>query len=161
MTARAAALLALVVELGLGLGLGLAGCVDGLTPDVGPPLRELCADVDSDPSTAISYQHDVVMGIFSRPDVHCIKCHTAGGDSPIGLLVGGLDLGSYDGLRHGGAQSGADVVIPGQPCESMLYRKVENGPPFGARMPLDGPPFLSEDDVQVIVDWIAEGARDN
>ena len=135
-------------------------CIDDLTPDVGPPLREACANVDSDPSTPISYQRDIVQGIFARPDLDCIKCHTAGGDFPIGLLVGGLDLGSYAGLRRGGAQAGADVVIPGQPCESALYRKVEAGPPFGARMPLDGPPFLSDEDVQVIVDWIAEGAGD-
>jgi hypothetical protein len=139
----------------------LAGCLDELTPDVGPPLRSVCADTDSDPSTPVSYQRDLVEGIFARPELLCIKCHTAGGDLPIGLLVGGLDLGSYDGLRHGGAQAGADVVIPGQPCESALYRKVVEGPPFGARMPLDGPPFLTTADVQLIIDWIAEGARDN
>lgn len=152
MTTPRAAALALVAAA------GITGCIDGWTPDVGPPLRAVCADVDSDPATAVSYQRDIAVGIFARPDLNCIKCHSAGGESPIGLLVGGLDLATYEGLRHGGAQAGADVVIPGQPCESALYRKVVEGPPFGARMPLDGPPFLTTADVQQIVDWIAEGA---
>ena len=29
------------------------------------------------------------------------------------------------------------------------------------RMPLDGPPFVDEEELQVIIDWIAEGASDN
>ena len=137
------------------------GCTDALDPDVGPPLRAPCSDADSDPMTAISYRHDVVEGIFARPDVECVGCHSAGGEAPLGLLVGGLDLASYQGLRQGGVQAGADIVVPGQPCESALYRKVVAGPPFGARMPLDGPPFLSDADVQVIADWIAVGARED
>ena len=32
---------------------------------------------------------------------------------------------------------------------------------FGARMPLDGPPYLSLTDLQLISDWIVEGAHDN
>ncbi len=143
------------------LALGAGGCIDALEPGVGPPLRAACEDVDSDPATTVSYQRDIVAGIFARDDLDCIRCHTAGGESPIGLLVGGLDLGSYDGLRRGGAQSGADVVIPGAPCDSALYRKVVPGPPFGARMPLNGPLYLSPADVQIIVDWIAEGAHDD
>jgi hypothetical protein len=37
-------------------------------------------------------------------------------------------------------------------------QKISAAPPFGARMPLDGPPFLSASQIQVISDWIAEGA---
>jgi hypothetical protein len=38
---------------------------------------------------------------------------------------------------------------------------VGEAPPFGARMPLNGPPFLDERDRQLLADWIAEGADDN
>jgi hypothetical protein len=141
--------------------LGLAGCLDSIAPDVGAPAREVCADEDSDPATPVHYQADVVDGIFNREDVQCDRCHTEGGASPIGLLVGGLDLGSYAGLRRGGAQGGSNIVIPGRPCGSVLYQKLEDGPPFGARMPLNGPPYLTEADVQEVADWIAEGARDD
>jgi Planctomycete cytochrome C len=137
------------------------GCVDSIEPDVGPPLRATCNNLDSDPGTAVSFQHDLVDGIFRSTTFDCVHCHTPTGDSPLGLLVGGLDLSSYDSLRRGGAQSGADVVVPGRPCDSALYRKVESGPPFGGRMPLDGPPYLTALDSDLIADWIAEGAHAN
>jgi len=28
-------------------------------------------------------------------------------------------------------------------------------------MPLSGPPFVDEEELQIIIDWIAEGAPDN
>jgi hypothetical protein len=34
-------------------------------------------------------------------------------------------------------------------------------PPFGSRMPYNGPPFYSPEDRAVLRDWIAEGARNN
>ena len=70
------------------VALAAAGCVDALDPDVGPPLRTACADVDSDPATPVSYQHDLVDGIFARDGKLCVHCHTAAGDTPLGLLVG-------------------------------------------------------------------------
>lgn len=141
--------------------LASAGCLDSLEPDVGPPARAACSNVDSDPAVDVSYQLDLVDNIFKRGVLHCVKCHTVDGESPIGYLVGGLDLGSYQGLMKGGAQGGADIVVPGQPCASVLFQKVGAGVPFGARMPLDGPPYLSERDMHTVADWIAEGARDN
>lgn len=145
-----------VVALALVLG---AGCLDAVEPDVGPLAVAACVDGDSDPDTAVSYRRDLVAGIFHSAAYQCDRCHTAAGATPLGLVVGGLDLGSYDGLRRGGVRAGADVVIAGRPCASALYRKVVAGPPFGARMPLDGPPFLSAADVALIHDWIAEGAH--
>ena len=141
--------------------LAVAGCLDSIEPDVGPPLRAACVDQDSDPSTPVHYRADILLAIFRRDEVRCGKCHTATGESPLGLLVGGLDLASYAGLRAGGAQSGTDIVVPGQPCRSVLYQKLQAGPPFGARMPLDGPPYLTDADLRRVADWIAEGALDD
>jgi hypothetical protein len=139
----------------------IAGCLDELEPDVGPPVRTICSNADSDPSTPIRFQTDIRDGLFARADVHCIQCHTATGSTPIGLVVGGLDLASYDTLRRGGFQSGTDIVRPGDPCNSILLRKLDIAPPFGGRMPLDGPPYASMADLQRIADWITEGAQDN
>ena len=75
--------------------------------------------------------------------------------------MGGLDLTSYATLREGGVVSETDIVVPGRPCDSVLVQKISGSPPFGARMPLGGPPYLSEDEQQLVRDWIAEGARDN
>ena len=67
---------------------------------------------------------------------------------------------SFTTLRSGGQNSSTDIVVDGEPCESFLLLKVTDGVPFGARMPLDGP-GLSPRQIQLIHDWIAEGALDN
>lgn len=137
-----------------------SGCLDALEPEVGPPVRDICRNQDSDPDTDVSFSADILAGIFARPG-SCHDCHLPGAATPIGVEIGGLDLGSRATLLAGGTVSGADIVIPGQPCESILWQKVTAGPPFGARMPASGPPFLTPEQVQLISDWIAEGARDN
>ena len=149
---RAALLVALALS---------TSCLDSLEPDVGPPLRESCVDEDSDPDTDVSYQTDIYEVIFRDSEVACLDCHAPDAPTPIGLEVGGLDLSSYQALRAGGAISGSDAIVPGSPCDSVLLQKISPGPPFGARMPLDGGPFVPEADRQRLHDWIAEGALDN
>ena len=139
----------------------VAGCLDQLGPDVGAKQFNTCVDEDSDPATPISFERDIRQGIFNRPTIHCVKCHTPGGATPIGIMIGGLDLSTYDTLKHGGVHSATTIVIAGKPCESTIVQKISAAPPFGARMPKDGPPYLVAADAQIIVDWIAEGANDN
>lgn len=143
-----------------GAAIAIATAASCTVPEVGPPLRERCFDVDSDPEVDVSYSIDIV-GIFNSPTIDCVKCHTTSGQSPIGLEVGGLDLSSYARLRAGGANGGERIVVPGSPCSSILVQKMSAGPPFGSRMPLSGPPFLTERERQLLQDWIAEGADDN
>jgi mono/diheme cytochrome c family protein len=132
----------------------LAAC-DSLEPRVGPAALARCLDDDSDPDTQVSYQADI-QPIFSE---RCKTCHTPGGAAPIGLQFTGLDLSSHQTVLAGAIAG--PVVVPGQPCASVLLGKVSPGPPFGSRMPLNGPPFLSDRQLQLIHDWIAEGALDN
>ena len=146
---------------GLLVALATGGCLDALEPDVGPPVRELCRNEDSDPDVEVSFQNDIVDGIFSPDGANCHKCHTPEGETPIGLELGGLDLSDRASLLLGGTVSRADIVIPGRPCDSVLWQKVTAGPPFGQRMPASGPPFLSPEQIRLIRDWIAEGARAN
>jgi hypothetical protein len=135
-----------------------ASCIDKLEPNVGPPLRSACENVVHDPSRAMSFATDVGPII---EEYHCRTCHTPTGTTPIGFEVSGLDLTSYDTLRLGGVRSGMQIVVPGQPCQSVILQKVSDGPPYGSRMPLDGPPYLGDDDLEVLSDWIFEGANDN
>lgn len=130
----------------------LAGC-GMLDPEVGPEREEVapvCAAGDSDPSTRVSFEQ--VRDVLFRPGC---SCHTVAGG--LGRVVGGLDLDDYDALRRGGAVSGADIVVPGDPCASVLVQKTLDPPPFGARMPFNGR-RLQEGERQLIIDWIAEGA---
>lgn len=138
--------------------LGSGGCLDVLGPETGPPLQAACTAEDSDPTTPVRFGPDLRNGVFERS---CVRCHTAGGATPIGLQVGGLDLSSAASLRAGGVESGEAIVVPGDPCASVLVQKINAAPPFGARMPLDGPPYLGERDRQLVADWIAEGAADD
>ncbi len=133
----------------------VAGCVE---PEVGSPSREACTGEDSDPDTEIDYARDID-GAIIHGGANCQLCHTPGFGTPIGLSLGGLDLSSAEALRRGGIESGTDIVVPGDPCNSILVQKIGASPPFGARMPLDGPPYLDRAQVQVIIDWIAEGAH--
>ncbi len=85
--------------------------------------------------------------------MRCMKCHnTKGlmGPPPEGLL-----LNSYENIL-----SSADRarVIPGYPEASELVRRIRGQAlPL---MPFDGPPYLSNEEIQLIIQWIAQGARD-
>jgi hypothetical protein len=142
----------------LALSATIAGCLDPFEPDVGPPLAASCIDIDSDEDVDVGFDEEILSGIFEG---RCFRCHTPGGSNPIGFEVGGLDLTSYATLLEGGVVSEADIVVPGRPCDSVLVQKTGGSPPFGARMPLGGPPYLSDDEQRLVRDWIAEGARDN
>jgi hypothetical protein len=137
-----------------------AGCLDRLGPDVGPlaaPGTDGPACMgDSDPANAVSFRTDLQDGVFRR--AKCNDCHTNNGS---GANQSGLDLSTYTTLRTGGGRSGASIVVNGDPCASILVQKIETSPPFGRRMPYNGPPYLSAADIALVRDWIAEGAHDN
>jgi hypothetical protein len=146
--------------------LAVTGCLKALGPDVGPltaacvgaacPDAAVCSDADSNPAMMISFKTDILGGVLARAG--CVNCHTGDG---LGINQSGFNMASYTTLRAGGHNSGASVVIDGQPCTSIIVEKVKAPPPFGRRMPYNGPPYLSATDIQLISDWIAEGALDN
>jgi mono/diheme cytochrome c family protein len=84
---------------------------------------------------------------------HCVRCHTAHGimgPAPEGYRLDGYaeTLRSDDRAR----------VVPFAPDASELIRRVSGeGLP---RMPLGGPPWLSDAEVDLLVAWVADGARD-
>jgi hypothetical protein len=144
------------------LGPGCFGAIDAIDPKVGKPLGARCANEDSDPSHDVSFSKDIqpILRKDTGVPVGC-SCHQPTDPNPIGFQQGGLDLSSYDNLLKGGNNSKSTILLSGQPCSSVLWQKISPGPPFGARMPFSGPPFLSDEARQLIADWIAEGARDN
>lgn len=131
----------------------LAGC--GLAPDVGPLATGGCDNADTDPKLGLGFAADI------QPILKRCGCHmptSAGAPGPATQITG-LDLSSLATLRAGGHNSGPDIVIAMQPCDSILYQKVGVAPPFGARMPYNGPPYLTDDEIRKIHDWIAEGGQ--
>ncbi len=142
---------------------GLGGClVEVLEPDVGELRAGVCNPEDSDPDYDVSFREDL-LPIFERSfgQAGC-SCHLPTSRRPTGIEVSGLDLSTYAKTRQGGNTSGkSKIVVPGDPCSSVLLQKVSSAPPFGARMPSDGPPYLTPVERQLLSDWIFEGARDN
>ncbi len=133
----------------------LLGCGQ-LDPEVGSTVEsaEGCTLVDSDPAADVNFGqvHDELF--ISR-----CSCHTIAGG--LGQTVGGLDLDTFEATERGGRISKEQIFVPGKPCESVIIQKTDprNPPPFGARMPLSG--FALEDGArQLLIDWIAEGARE-
>ena len=158
----------------IALALGTAGCDLTYEPDVGllneadddDPGPDAAVDpgtdgaiaasgpcVDSDPSTTVSFVAQV-RPLLSRSPGGCTGCHGTSATS-------GFSVTSYEAIRRGGQVSNEHIVVAGAPCESVLLQKLSPAPPFGARMPYNGPPFFTAADRTVLRDWIAEGALNN
>lgn len=140
------------------VALTVAGC--DLEPDVGPPIAERCSNADTDPEALVRFSSDI-LPILHRDSAGCYPCHDPSEDDAVGFRNGGLDLSTYAAAKRGGFNSSQTIIVPGAPCSSVLYLKVSPGPPFGSRMPFDGPPYLTSLEQRLVHDWIAEGAKEN
>jgi hypothetical protein len=134
------------------LGATGMGCTLDYEPEVGPELLATCDNADSDPTAEVSFAFQV-RPLLARSPGGC-NCHG-------GRPTAGFDLGSFEALRRGGLNSGELVIVEGKPCESVFATKLGHTPPFGSRMPYNGPPFFTDEELTLVRDWIAEGARDN
>ena len=79
----------------------------------------------------------------------CVVCHS--GQSP----PAGLRLDTLDALLKGGAKG--PVVKSGAPADSELVRRIKGI--SQPRMPMTGPPFLSDQEIATIEHWIAGGLQ--
>ncbi|MGD0525507.1 MAG: hypothetical protein ABSE49_10205 [Polyangiaceae bacterium] len=150
------------VVLALGLGTVATGGCDFFDPSTGP-TSVACSDVDSDPANPVSFAIQI-RPLMNRsatdPTGHgCIACHYSTQPTHPCTDITGLDLATLGALRQGGMISGANIVIPGKPCESALVQKLQGDYFEGLPMPKDGPPYWSQDEIQLVIDWIAEGAN--
>ncbi len=105
--------------------------------------------------------------IFSNADAAgrraCVACHTNQGRNPAGglNLLPELAYAQLVGVA-GVTDRSAVRVIPGDPGNSLLIRKVEGVPGLvGQRMPLGGPPYLTPGQILIIRRWIELGAPNN
>lgn len=97
-------------------------------------------------TSEISFRQDIKPILVSY---NCTHCH--GGTS-------GLVVESVPHILTGGDHGPA--VIPGNADSSLLVKKMSPNPPFGLRMPRDGP-YLPEKTIELIKVWINQGAKDN
>jgi WD40 repeat protein/mono/diheme cytochrome c family protein len=82
---------------------------------------------------------------------HCQGCHQPA------KRLGKLDLTTYATFKQGG--DNGDCFVPGKPDESVLFDFITGSPP---KMPKNGLGIpLSNEQVELIRRWVAEGARDD
>lgn len=137
------------------LAIASAGCDEKLSSITGPT-----------PNLSTNFS-SIQQTIFSASDssgrLSCVSCHTDQGRTPAANLV--LTEGrAYQQLvgRASVAKAGATLVIPGDPDNSYLVKKLEGASDIvGLRMPRNNGPFLTEGQMRVIRRWISEGAANN
>ncbi len=94
----------------------------------------------------------------------CSGCHSGPASSDVNDLPAGMDLSSLSLsfmslVDVPSLQDGAfDRVEPGDPDASYLIQKLEGTASTGGRMPFGGP-FLPQSDIDVIRQWIDDGAQ--
>ena len=103
------------------------------------------------PEEPVSYRLDVQPIVAAR----CGDCHSPGGK---GYQKSGLDLTSYHGLMTG-TKHGA-IVVAGEPVRSNLIVLIEGRADPSLRMPHSERPLLKPQ-IQIIRDWVRQGAKDN
>jgi polyvinyl alcohol dehydrogenase (cytochrome) len=104
---------------------------------------------------------------FTEISQNIINQATCGGPACHTANVGGLQFGSPDELyaalidepATGPSCNGGNHVrvVPGDPDASLLYSKLLDAPPCGARMPIVG--SLKPEQIELVRLWIAAGAK--
>jgi len=119
---------------------------DGLAAGAGAPSAP--APSRPRPGEAVTYRH-VAPILLQR----CAKCHAANGIR--GAPPEGYRLDTWEASIARGDHL---RVVPGNPAASELVRRIRGQ--ALPRMPFDGPPYLGEEDIRLIEQWVLQGAAD-
>jgi len=110
------------------------------TPTQTPPPPVAVAEAEPEVEEAgISFQNDILP--ILEENCALAGCHVAGG-------AAGLDLTGYDSFEKSGA------FVPGNARKSLVIIRINGG-----GMPPAGP--LDDDLIDLVKDWIDEGAENN
>lgn len=102
------------------------------------------------PAKEISYTKDAAPIL----EKFCATCHNADEDHPSQLF-----MDSYETLMKGGKHGKA--IQPGNSKESLLLQKMNPPPPFGKRMPPSKKLIPTASQIEILRQWIDQGARKN
>jgi hypothetical protein len=149
--------LASLTSIAISVVIAIVPACTAVEPEVGERLTA-CVDADSNPAVNVVFKDQIrplMQGLVPGPKP-CANCHYHSGGTREGLNETGFDLETLGTLRKGGRRTFDDIVVPGQPCKSAIVQKLK-GTYEGARMPKGGPYWTAEQ-IQLMIDWIAEGA---
>jgi len=104
-----------------------------------------------------------VLAVIAAHGCASAGCHGSAGISANLSNLDDYDLG-YDELVGASVDCSSSTfgvrVLPGDPSSSFIVAKLEGIQDCGSQMPLGGP-YLSNEEIQTIVSWIASGAPKN
>lgn len=108
----------------------------------------------------VSFSKDV----FPILRANCVECHSGAGE---GVVVSGLNLEDYGGLRQG--TRFGPVIVAGDSTSSTLYRavshqvdlKIQMPPHHKEALPAGRKSALTEEQIIIIRNWIDQGAINN
>ncbi len=134
----------------------------------GAPSSDGGAGADGGSSTVIdagppvSFRRDI-RPLMNRTETDpngpgCSMCHYRTTGTQQGINEGQLDMTTLGQLRRGGKTSGNQIVVPGNPEASALIKKLRGTYSVGSRMPWNGPPYWSDAEIQIVANWITQGA---
>ncbi len=107
-------------------------------------FAERCVTVP--PTTCVDYR-SMIQPLL---DERCVHCHSS---------IRPFRDQSFESYSSTTARASV-LLARCRPDDSLLYQKlVADSPVAGQRMPVDGPPFLSPAQIQLVRQWIEEGAR--
>ncbi len=98
----------------------------------------------------ISFSKDIFPIIKKR----CIKCHEKDDENPNNFSMDNVAL-----MRSSGVTK--NIIIPGDGKKSYLIAKLLPAPPKGAQMPIFSKKKLGQEEIDLFIRWIDEGADDN
>jgi len=108
-----------------------------------PAATEASGGTEPATASSVSFTDDILPILESR----CVNCH--GGDK----LEKGLSVRTYGDLMSG--SENGPVVVAGDAANSKLVEMIAN-----QKMPKRGPK-LTPPQLQLIIDWVNQGAQDN
>jgi hypothetical protein len=95
---------------------------------------------------------------------HCANCHNPSGSKSLGIT---MDLTSAQSCYSSWVNVTSEVldcsasatirVAPGDAADSMVWQRLD-GTLCAARMPYDGPPYMSQTEIDEFKNWINSGA---
>lgn len=145
-----------------GGGLAAVVCVALTAAACDEKLSDLTGPTPGLSPSFASIHANIITASDSSGRPACTNCHTNVGRTPAGRLnLAGDAQSAYNALvdRASSFKPGAILVVPGRPEESYLLHKLRGTPDIvGGRMPLSGPPFITEGQITVLDAWIRKGA---
>jgi hypothetical protein len=123
-------------------------CADSIVESV------LSIDEDKEP-VDISPTFSGIQEKIFNPSCALSGCHVNGSQTP------NLSLNSYSNIVNKQSSTGMDYIEPGNPGNSYLLQKVLGSNVIsGSRMPLNDSP-VSQEKIDIITEWINNGAKDD